>query len=93
TVVWVPTRKLIARLCQLFLTYSSLLRCTLDSTRATCHQGELFGLASVAMRPGRIGRMCLDPRFQNFGFVRLSYTILSYAYVNISLILCISMLC
>ncbi|CAN1343265.1 hypothetical protein LINPERPRIM_LOCUS39735, partial [Linum perenne] len=41
------------------------------------------------MRPGRIGRMCLDPRFQNFGFVRLSYTILSYAYVNISLILCI----
>ncbi|CAN1171889.1 hypothetical protein LINPERHAP2_LOCUS29840, partial [Linum perenne] len=45
------------------------------------------------MRPGRIGRMCLDPRFQNLGFVRLSYTISSYAYVNISLILCISMLC
>ncbi|CAN1755876.1 hypothetical protein LINPERHAP1_LOCUS5915 [Linum perenne] len=74
-------------------TFSSPLRCTLDSTRATCHRGELFGLASVAMRPGRIGRMCLDPRFQKFGFVRLSYTILSFAYVISSLILCITMLC
>ncbi|CAN1337133.1 hypothetical protein LINPERPRIM_LOCUS37469 [Linum perenne] len=71
-------------------TVSSLCRCTLDSTRATCHLGELCGLASVVMRPGRIRRMCLDPRPLILSFhTFLRYTTLSYAYVMVSHILCI----